>query len=330
LFFEIALLGENSTPTDFGDEKKHCVHCSSSEVKRFGKDRSGRQRWYCLCCHRTFQWRLASTHRFHWFRLWIVHGYSIGELARLSGKSVATVRRTIAYWLERPPRPSSSCGSIKHIIVDGTFLDHNRGIYAAMDAEDHRIIDGGYNIREGAQDLVAFYQQLLDRGLLPHSATVDGNPQQIKYLRALWPSITLQRCLVHVQRQGLSWCRRTPKRTEAKHLRQLFLQLTDVQTVSQAQRFVQSVYSWERRFASRIESSRNRGWVFSDLLRARSMLLGALPDLFHFVHNPRIVRSTNALEGYFGRLKEHYRRHRGLSPKRRSAYFQWHFHLVPR
>ena len=257
-----------------------------------------------------------------------MHAYTLRELARLSHLSLATIRRTVAYWLERPPTLQSSCGTIKHIIVDGTFLRRNRGIYAAMNTQGHRLIAGGYNIREGAKDLASFYRQLSTRGLMPHSATVDGNPQQMNYLRAVWPSITLQRCIVHVQRQGLSWCRRTPKRTDAKHLRKLFLMLTDVRTLTQARRFIRRVHTWEQRFGPSIASSPNRGWVFGDLLRSRSMLLKALPDLFHFVHDSQIARSTNALEGYFSRLKEHYRRHRGLSPKHRDAYFKWCFYLV--
>lgn len=306
------------------------MHCFSPRVKRYGKDRHGKQRWYCLRCHRTYQWRLSSTHRFHWFRLWIVEGYTIRELARLSHHSPATMRRAMLYWLQRPPTLSSSCASVRHIIVDGTFLRRNRGLYAAMDAETHQVIAGGYNIREGAKDLITFYQSLLERGLMPTSATVDGNPQQMRYLRTVWSSVILQRCIVHVQRQGLSWCRRTPKRTDVKHLRELFLMLTDVHTAPQARRFVHAVHAWERRFGPAIMSSPNRGWVFSDLLRARSMLLKALPDLFHYIHNRKIIRSTNALEGYFGRLKEHYRRHRGLAPSQRNAYFQWFFYLVPK
>ena len=34
--------------------------------------------------------------------------------------------------------------------------------------------------------------------------------------------------------------------------------------------------------------------------------------------NPEISRTTNALEGYFGRLKQKYRAHRGLSPAKRK------------
>lgn len=124
------------------------MHCLSPQVKRYGKDRQGKQRWYCLRCHRTYRWRVASTHRFHWFRLWIVRSYTLRELAQLSHRSAATIRRTVAYWLQRPPTLYSSCASIQHIIVDGTFLRRNRGIYAAMNAEDRRLIAGGYNIRE--------------------------------------------------------------------------------------------------------------------------------------------------------------------------------------
>ena len=302
-------------------------------MKRFGRSQHGRQRWYCLQCQRTYSWRLHSaraSRRFYWFKLWVVEGYSVRELARLSRFSTTTIRRVILYWLERPPTMDFPCSFIKHIIVDGTFLQRNRGIYAAMNTEGHQLISAGYNVREGAKDLLTFYTHLALRGLVPNSATIDGNPQQTKYLRTIWPSVELQRCIVHVQRQGLSWCRRTPKRADARQLRTLFLALTNVHTETARRQFIRRVQAWEQRFGPRIDSSPNRGWVFSDLMRARSMLLKALPDLFHYLDNKKIARSTNALEGYFSRLKERYRRHRGLSIKHRDAYFRWYFYLVSR
>lgn len=271
-----------------------------------------------------------ASRRFSWFKLWIVQGYSARELARLSRFSRTTIRRVILYWLEHPPLVDVPCSSVKHLIVDGTFLRRNRGIYAAMNAEGHRLLDAGYDVREGAKDLLTFYTHLAGRGLQPESVTIDGNPQQMRYLRAIWPSVQLQRCIVHVQRQGLSWCRRIPKRADAKQLRTLFLALTNVHTQTGRRKFIRRVHAWEERFGPGIDSSPNRGWVFSDLMRARSMLLKALPNLFHYLDNTKIARSTNALEGYFSRLKEHYRRHRGLSLKHRETYFRWYFYLVPR
>jgi transposase-like protein len=197
-----------------------------------------------------------------------------------------------------------------------------------MDAETNTLVHAEFDVPEGATALTRVYRDLYDRGASPSSATIDGNPQQMRYLRSVWPTITLQRCTVHVQRQGLSWCRRHPKRTDAKHLREIFLRLSTIQTPGQARRFGSEVLAWERRFGPAIEQATDRGWVFSDLVRARSMLLKALPDLFHYVTDPRIPKSTNVLEGYFSRLKEHYRRHRGLAICRRDAYFRWYFYLV--
>ena len=237
--------------------------------------------------------------------------------------SQSTARRVIQYWLDQTPKKMKvDFLSTKHLILDGTLLHRPRGIYAAMDAENHSLVDAAYNIREGGIELLSFYEHLAETGLILESA--------IKYLRVVWPEIILQRCIVHVQRQGLSWCRRNPKRIEAKELRELFLKLTEIQTKEESLRFVKGVNAWERRFGLGIKTSTNRGRVFSDIIRARSMLLKALPSLFQYLDNSKIPRSTNALEGYFSRLKEHYRLHRGLSKMNKQKYFLWYFFLKPK
>lgn len=287
-----------------------------------------------MTCGKTYSWKTKKSieqKRFAWFKQWITEGYSIRELTQMYNVSHSTVRRVIIYWLKQIPDDcKSNYSKINYLILDGTFLKRPRGIYIAMNSENHRVIDSAVNIRESAKDLLAFYTKLNKLGIKPKSATTDGNTQQIKYLRVVWPEIIHQRCVVHVQRQGLSWCRRNPKRTDAKHLRELFLKLTEVKTKEQSQRFIKAVYAWERRFGTGIESSPNRGKVFSDIIRARSMLLKALPNLFHYIDNPKIAHTTNALEGYFSRVKEHYRLHRGLSKTNKVNYFKWYFFLKPK
>lgn len=238
--------------------------------------------------------------------------------------------RIIGYWLQRPPAIRYDFSHVHHILCDGTFLHRNKGIYAIMDARRNEIIYAAYNVREGAQDLMTLYTHLSTLGLTPRSATVDGNPQQIKYLRAVWPQITLQRCLIHVHRQGLSWCRRHPVRTDAKHLRDMFLALPAIHTHADRIAFRKRFDTWERRFGHHFTPPMKRGWVFADLRAARHMLLIALPSLFFYIDNPQIPRSTNALESYFGRMKEKYRLHRGLSNAKREAYFHWYFYLKPK
>lgn len=196
-----------------------------------------------------------------------------------------------------------------------------------LDARTNALIHGAYGVNErNRDDLLQFFQPLRERGLNPRSCTVDGNQQIAWALRRIWPEIVLQRCLVHVQRQGLSWCRLFPKHRDAQELRALFLRLTAISKAGERKQFLADVADWEQRYGPAIARRPESGKVFSDLKRARSMLLKALPDLFHYLNDPDIPRSTNGLEGYFSRMKKLYRNHCGLT--RTKSYCEWYFNLV--
>jgi hypothetical protein len=302
-------------------------------VQRHGKSRQRKQRWLCCICGRTFVWKNILNRQFRqriWFIRWIVEGYTIRQLSIQSGRSISTIRRIIEYWLLYPPCDTRDLSAYHYLIFDGTILKQHRGIFAVMDADSHSVLYGEPDVSEGPSDLLRFCVSLAKRELSPKSATVNGNQHLIKILRTLWPKIIVQRCLVHIQRQGLMWCRINPKRTDAKHLRELFLQVMSIDTTADRDRFLAQVNEWEQKYGHRMASSPETGWVFSDLKRARSMFLSALPDMFHYLDDPNIPKCTNALEGYFARLKQRYRQHRGLVKQHRDSYFTWYLHLCPR
>jgi hypothetical protein len=287
----------------------------------------------CGKCSHTFGWRNKANKYVQqriWFKRWIIEGYTVRQLAQQSGHSMSTIGRLIRYWLERPPTGRADLSRSRHLILDGTFLERRRGVFAVMDAERTSIIYSAHNTSEGPTDMQRICTALVERETRPKSATVDGNKHLIRIMKIMWPNIVIQRCLVHIQRQGLSWCRRYPKRTDAKRLRELFLHVMAIQTTIEQKRFVAQVRAWERRYGAIVAHSSERSYVRSDLKRARSMLLGALPSMFHYLDDPRIPKSTNALEGYFARLKQRYRQHRGLAVYHRQAYFAWYFHLCPK
>lgn len=200
-----------------------------------------------------------------------------------------------------------------------------------MNGQTNSLIAGQYGVKENSEpQLLAFFTPLKELGFTPQSMTVDGNSRVIKTLRGLWPDIIIQRCLVHVQRQGLMWCRLKPKRKDAFLLRGLFLRVTSIKTCAQMDSFLADWHKWERTYGSLIKEQPEWGKIFSDLKRARSMLFKALPNMFHYLKDPRIPATTNGLEGYFSRLKGHYQNHRGLNSQKRHAYFQWYFQLVKR
>jgi transposase-like protein len=254
---------------------------------------------------------------------------TIKQIAKINNVSSSTVNRVIQYWLKKEPPKVKDLEMVKYIILDGTYINHRTGLYVVMDAKDHRVIYGDYGINETGKHLKTLYAQLKKEGLNPLSATIDGCLQQQKCLTETWESLIIQRCLVHIQRQGLSWLRQKPKRIDAIKLRDLLLQIIYIKTKEQAENFIKGFKLWEDRYGLELSRSTNRGKVFSDLLRARSMINNALPNMFNYLLNPEISKTTNALEGYFGRLKQKYRQHRGLSLSKRKNYFKWYLYLKP-
>ena len=116
-------------------------------------------------------------------------GYSARELSAISRSSPSSIRRIIRYWLSQsPPRDDAQwrarLSQCRHVIVDGTILRRKSGeaVYAVMESNSHELLYGGYGIREGARDLQWVYGMLAQAGLHPNSATIDGNPQQARYL----------------------------------------------------------------------------------------------------------------------------------------------------
>jgi hypothetical protein len=200
-----------------------------------------------------------------------------------------------------------------------------------MDAGTNTIIAGQYGVNENSErQLRRFFRPLIARGLKPVSCTVDGNPQAIRVITMLWPGIIIQRCVVHIQRQGLMWCRRHPKTVYARRLRDIFLKVPKIKTKEERDELLDMIYQWEQRYGQCIMLKPEKGRVFSDIKRTRSMLLKALPYMFQYLEDPSISHTTNGLEGYFARLKGHYRRHRGLPKKKLNSYFNWYCFYKPK
>src|SRR4030042_4067532 len=305
-----------------------CPRCSEI-LRKNGHDAKGKQRWFCRSCVRSCTWRNKGNRYIKekvLFRLWVVEGYSVRQLMSQSKYHARKLYEMINCQLKQSAPPLLGLGQSQHFIFDGTFLRRPRSLVALMDARTHMLVAGQYGVPENSEPkLLEFFKGLKQPGINPHSFTVDGNPNVIRVLRKLWPDVIVQRCLVHVQRQGLSWCRISPRTTYARRLRKIFLQITRIRTTTDRDKFLRDVTEWEVKFGAQIHDRREHGYVFSDIKRARSMLLRALPDMFHYLDNPLIPISTNGLEGYFSRLKAHYRQHRGLSKQKRKDYFPWYF-----
>ena len=253
----------------------------------YGLTLSGSQRMRCKNCKHTFTFHNYLNKRNQekvWFKLWMIEGYSIRQLHDLSKHSHSKLRRIIQFWLNNPPQSRIDFLQLKNMIFDGTFIDGRKSIIAIMNSFNHEICIGKYGIAENSiPQLTSFFLPLLKQGLCPKSVTVDGNIQVIRFFRATWPNILIQRCLVHIQRQGMMWCRRFPKRTDAIYLRRLFQRVAYINNIAERDQFLSEFYDWEKRFGLIINLKPETGKVFSDIKRARSIRITSCQNLYECV-----------------------------------------------
>ena len=188
------------------------------------------------------------------------------------------------------------------------------------DKEDYR------EIREDLENLIHLGVQL-------ESITTDGHKGILKAMKLGTPDVITQRCLVHIQRMCLLWLTRRPQNSASLALRKMVLDLLRIETQNDRIYWSKEFYNWYEYYKEYInekvyKEETGRYWYKHRLLRRSYQVINkALPNMFHYLSNPNIPRTTNGIEGYFSHLKNHLDLHRGLSHKNRVNFIKWYVHF---
>ena len=146
-------------------------------------------------------------------------------------------------------------------------------------------------------------------------------------------TITVQRCLVHIQRACRIWLTMKPQSEAGKELRSIIGRLHRISTHLERDYWLVSMVHWHRRHKDYLaEKSFNaasgRYWYKHKMVRrCFTVIRRALPNMFHYLDNAAIPKSTNGLESFFGHLKTHVTIHRGLSSAHRKSFIKWYLHF---
>lgn len=193
-----------------------------------------------------------------------------------------------------------------------------------MDAVNQRIIAYIYADREGFNSAYLWFHDLKGKGLNPDAIAMDGEISVLRAIRMTWPRIKVQRCLYHIQREGMRWLRSRPKTQTGRELRLLLGSLCLVKSIKERNAFIKSFRQWLNQHDVFVQSLPRTNIAFKDLKRTMALINNALPDMFRYIKNPLLPATTNALESFYSRLKADYRRHRGLSQKSKISYLKWY------
>lgn len=305
-------------------------------MQRWGKHPSGKVRWRCKSCGKSTV-RSRSDNRYKsrlsLFVFWISGKWSLSDFAVRERVSVRTISRWFEpFWFKRPvPLPLVFVPRI--LVLDGTVL--KRGELTLLVASDG---DTGVPLfwkpvaRENGRSWEDFLRELSPYGD-PSVIICDAQAGLLKARGVVYPAVPLQRCLIHVIRQARNWLTQNPKTRAAQELLGLVLLLSSIRTKRQRRRWVRQFKYWKRRhhaFLNERTISRSGKWWYTHrtIRRVRSLLTNALPDLFRYVTDPTVPRTSNTVEGGVNaRLKELIRCHRGISLRRKLTLCAWYLAL---
>jgi transposase-like protein len=213
---------------------------------------------------------------------------------------------------------------VEYVIYDATYFHKDGCLLNLMNAVDQKIIAQLYVNKESFRDAYVWFISLKHQGLSPEFITTDGERSITRAIKLVWPDVKLQRCLYHIQHEGLRWLRTYPKTEAGKALRAILSRLSQIKTVEERDEFIDTYYSWVIKYKSFVVSLPRKTIAFRDLRRTMVLVNNALPDMFYFLVNKNVQATTNALESFHSRLKSDYQRHRGLTREHKIQYIRWY------
>lgn len=254
-------------------------------------------------------------------------------LSRDSGLSKDTLQRTFYQLLEKAPRIRIIKRQQVHLRLDATYFEQFC-LLCYQDDEDGytqliRFTDGEH-YEEIKEDL----DNLLKLGIQIESITSDGHKSILKAIKKSVPDACAQRCLVHIQRMCLLWLTQYPKHLAGQELRQLVLLILKIKTENDRRYWTHELKEWHERHKEYLNErtynpETERYWYTHKLLRRSYITIKrALPNMFHYLSNAKIPKTTNGIEGYFSHLKNHLDIHRGLTVKHRINFIKWYIYFT--
>ena len=213
---------------------------------------------------------------------------------------------------------------IQYLIYDATYFHKDGCLLNLMDATNQNIIAHLYVNKESFAETYPWFTSLKEHGLEPRFVTTDGERSALRAIQMSWPHTKVQRCLYHLQHEGMRWLRTYPKTDAAKELRTILSQLSCIKTTEQRDLFINRYDAWVTRYKEFVVALRRTSVASKDLRRTMVLISNALPDMFHYLDDRQVHATTNALEGFHSRLKADYYRHRGLTKEHRTQYIHWY------
>ena len=311
--------------------RQRCPKCGSLDVIKWGS-RSGHQRYKCKDCEYLFTANrkdISANNRFVWFRKWVLGKRSIMDLAAESGFSERQIRRWFDGYLEKAPAWTIQRRKGIRMLIDGTWLDSDSCLIVYRDNNSKSTIYYRFASDEKEDEIIKDLQAFKRLRLNIVSFTTDGADDIIRAIKYAYPHTTRQRCVVHIERECLTWLTQHPKTAAGITLRRLACDISRIKTNNDRLYWIKMLNKWHEDYEEFIKQktvNKETGeltYTHDSVRRAYIHLHRALPNMFKYIDDPVVPNNTNGLESFFGHLKDNLRIHRGMSVEHRNNFIKW-------
>jgi hypothetical protein len=255
---------------------------------------------------------------------------TFAQLVTKSGYSERTLKYYFYDYLERYPRWHIHKTERVNLLIDGTYFTNKLCLVLYRDDRVkatlfYRLTDG-----EWEEELREDIANIINLGITIESVTCDGLRNILRAVRKSSPNTVIQRCLAHIQRESLQWLTRHPQSQAGYELKEIIKRLHTIDNRDKWGYWIVDMVKWYQRHecfvnAKTFKPDTKRYWfTHRNVRKAFIHIKRALPDMFHYLDNPNIPKTTNGLESFFGHLKQNISLHRGLSKTHYKNYVKWY------
>jgi hypothetical protein len=271
---------------------------------------------------------------FVWFEDWVIGKQTLDRISERSGYSKSKIQRLFKHYLNSPPTFTIPKKESVHIIVDGTYFSSDICLVVYRNSEIkctqlYRLSDN-----ERYEEIKEDLENIRALNIHIQSITCDGHRAILKAIRKVFKKdIIVQRCVVHIQRMSRIWLTKAPQSVAGQELLKITQQIHRITTHEQKLYWLRALYDWDVTHQSfihekSVSSFTNRFWYTHKMVRrVRYLLIHAFQNMFHYLDDKNISKSTNALESFFGHLKDNLSIHRGLTIHHRKNFIKWYLFL---
>ena len=277
---------------------------------------------------------VGLNNRFSWFRKWFLGKQTIGDIASVSGYSERQLRRWFEEYLDDVPEWRIQRHKSMHLLVDGTWLDHNTCLVVYRDYDSKSTLYYRFSTDEIEYEIIKDLQAFKRLRFWVSSFTTDGGDDIIKAIKYCYPHTTRQRCIVHIERECLTWLTQHPKSSAGILLRRLACQISEIKTNNDKLYWMKQLSKWHEDYEEFIKQktvNKETGemtYTHDNVRKSYIHIHRALPNMFKYIDEPDVPNNTNGLESFFGHLKDNLRVHRGMSVEHRNNFVKWYLYFA--